>query len=89
MYIACPRCDWRPVGNELWVCTCRHRWHTFNTHGVCPKCGKVWQVTQCMACQQYSDHEDWYHDDDDLTVDEYLTNPQRIAVRIVEPIARP
>jgi len=42
-----------------------------------------------MACQQYSDHEDWYHDDDDLTVDEYLTNPPRITVRIVEPIARP
>lgn len=85
MYIACPRCDWRPMGHELWICTCKHRWHTFSTHGVCPKCSKAWKVTQCLACHQYSDHEDWYHADDDLTVEEYLANPQRIVEPTVEP----
>lgn len=82
MYIACPKCDWRPQGTELWVCECRHRWHTFNTHGVCPACGKAWRVTQCLACHEFSDHEEWYHEDDSPTVEEYITNPERVLVPV-------
>ncbi len=78
MYIACPRCDWRPTPDVQWACDCGHRWHTFATHGVCPACGKRWTVTQCGPCGAWSDHEDWYHDDDGgLTVEEYLADPRR------------
>jgi hypothetical protein len=81
MYIACPKCDWRPDGGPYWGCTCGHVWDTFATHGVCPACGKAWKVTKCIryfGCGQWSDHEDWYHDDDGLTVEEFIENPQRV-----------
>jgi hypothetical protein len=84
MYIACPKCDWRPDASSRWYCTCGHVWNTFETHGVCPACAKAWKETACHACHQWSDHEDWYHDDDGPTVEEYIQNPQRI----VEPIAQ-
>ncbi len=85
MYIACPKCDWRPDAGSRWYCTCGHRWNTFQTHGVCPACGKAWKETACLACTQWSDHEDWYHDDDMPTVEEYIENPQRIVVPAPTP----
>jgi len=85
MYIACPKCDWRPHPRDLWLCTCGHTWHTFSTQGVCPACGKAWQETQCHLCGRWSDHEDWYHDDDGLTVEEYIASKERIA----EPVTKP
>lgn len=73
MYIACPKCDWRPPPNARWACSCGHHWHTFATRGVCPRCGTAWRLTQCFACQVWSDHEDWYHPDDGgLTVEEFI-----------------
>lgn len=84
MYIACPKCDWRPPPDALWSCTCGHRWFTFATHGVCPACHKVWTETRCslyLGCGEWSDHEEWYHDDDGLTVEAYLSNPQVITAR--------
>jgi hypothetical protein len=82
MYIACPRCDWRPQGHEVWSCTCHHRWHTFDTHGVCPKCSKAWKVTQCLECYQHSDHEEWYHDEDSPTVEEFIQSWQPLVVPV-------
>jgi hypothetical protein len=79
MYIACPKCSWRPGADARWVCACKHVWNTFETHGVCPACGTAWKETQCLMCHQWSDHEDWYHDDEELTVEEYIANPQRIV----------
>ena len=78
MYIACPKCDWRPGPDDWWRCTCGCVWNTFETHGICPDCGKAWAETQCTSasrggCKQWSDHEDWYHEDDDPTVEEYLS----------------
>jgi hypothetical protein len=58
--IRCPKCKWSPRGHELWQCKCGHRWHTFDTGGVCPACLYQWQVTQCFQCVQYSPHSDWY-----------------------------
>ncbi len=87
MYIACPRCDWRPQPSDRWTCSCGYVWHTFDTHGVCPDCGKVWTETQCVVrrgCGQWSDHDDWYHDDDELTVEDYLANPHLITVPVPE-----
>ncbi len=78
MYIACPKCDWRPGPAALWQCSCAHVWPTFATHGVCPACGRVWHATQCLACKAWSDHEDWYHEDDGLTVADYLADPARV-----------
>jgi predicted Zn-dependent protease len=78
MYIACPKCDWHPSPDDRWECTCGHRWHTFDTHGVCPACGTVWTVTRCSAthgCGELSDHEEWYHNENELTVDEFLADP--------------
>jgi hypothetical protein len=82
MYIACPKCDWHPDAAIVWKCTCGHHWNTFQTHGVCPACGKIWQETQChpaIGCGQWSDHEEWYHEDDGLTVEDVIANPARIA----------
>jgi hypothetical protein len=60
-------------------------WHTFNTHGVCPACGKVWTETQCSAalgCGQWSDHEEWYHEDDGRTVEEFLAEEHEITIAV-------
>jgi hypothetical protein len=64
MLIYCPVCAWEPSASSRWVChdACGHMWNTFDTCGVCPKCGEVWQVTQCHRCRLASPHLDWYHD---------------------------
>lgn len=79
-YIACPRCDWRPDISDVWDCpNCRGIWNVFTTHAVCPRCGTVSQTTHCLKCDQWSDHQDWYHFDDDLTVEELIAHPERLA----------
>ena len=62
--VYCPKCRWVPRPSDLWMCVpaCRRLWHTFDTCGVCPRCGKNWEDTQCHACQQFSPHIDWYHE---------------------------
>ncbi len=50
-----------------WICApqiggCGTTWNTFDTRGVCPKCGWKWIITACLSCKQFSPHEDWYHD---------------------------
>src|SRR5512134_3492359 len=64
MKIYCPRCGFEPARDVLWACFpgCHHHWHTFDTRGQCPNCFKWWRVTQCPACQVWSNHDDWYHD---------------------------
>lgn len=58
--IRCPRCRWQPRRDSRWVCTCGFGWNTFDTHGECPGCQHQWTVTQCLACERFSPHEDWY-----------------------------
>ena len=62
--ISCPHCQWQPDGGEYWLCTCGHRWDTFETMAECPSCNKKWDVTQCPlepgGCLRISKHEDWY-----------------------------
>jgi phage terminase large subunit GpA-like protein len=80
MYIACPRCDWHPTPDIKWTCSCGHMWHTFDTHGVCPACGTVWAMTQCSTqhgCGVWSDHEEWYHDEDGFSVGDYIPTANR------------
>lgn len=62
MRIACPKCAWEPTASARWSCRCGHVWNTFDTGGRCPACQTVWRDTQCLACQKWSKHHDWYHD---------------------------
>ena len=64
--IRCPRCGWRPRASDRWSCLpdCGAEWNTFWTRGVCPDCRRVWQDTQCPACNAFSPHTDWYVGDD-------------------------
>jgi hypothetical protein len=61
--IHCPKCGWRSTPEDRWVCTpsCNAVWNTFWTRGVCPSCAVKWPQTQCLACQEFSPHEAWYH----------------------------
>jgi hypothetical protein len=59
----CPRCSWEPGRDDLWMCTCLHSWNTFDTGGVCPACDRRWTETQCLRCQDWSPHGDWYEDE--------------------------
>jgi hypothetical protein len=63
--IRCPRCGWQPRKQDRWMCVCLHVWNTFQTRGICPGCGREWSQTQCLSCQQWSPHEDWYVEEDD------------------------
>ena len=65
MKIACPRCDFNPSPRMLWQCRpgCGHKWHTFATHGICPRCSKMWHDTKCPHCKLWSPIDDWYHED--------------------------
>jgi len=58
--IRCPLCGWSPRKEDLWACACKHRWNTFDTGGVCPACLQRWTETQCLCCQRWSLHSDWY-----------------------------
>jgi hypothetical protein len=69
--IRCPKCEWVPPDGSRWCCDHRHTpeppfascgtvWHTFSTRGRCPGCAHQWQWTSCLACGQFSPHEDWY-----------------------------
>jgi len=69
MEIYCPKCEWEPPASAEWTCECGHSWHTFDTHGQCPECGKVWRETQCHECTAWSPHHDWYHDLPPVDVD--------------------
>lgn len=61
--IRCPRCAWEPTRHDRWMCSCLHVWNTFDTRGRCPACGKQWTETQCLRCQAWSAHLDWYVDE--------------------------
>jgi hypothetical protein len=62
--IFCPKCKWVPGPADRWMCewACGCVWNTFETCGVCPRCGKNWEDTCCLACQQWSRHAEWYHE---------------------------
>jgi hypothetical protein len=63
--IRCPRCTWEPGRDDQWICLCGHVWNTFDTGGVCPACRRQWEHTQCLRCQEWSRHQDWYAREDD------------------------
>ena len=58
--IRCPRCGWEPGEDDRWSCECGNVWNTFETGGECPRCNRRWRMTQCLACGEWSPHEEWY-----------------------------
>src|SRR6202000_964871 len=65
--VSCPKCGWEPDDTCKWMCdVCQTRWNTFDTHGRCPGCGKVFIDTQCSkrrgGCGQMSLNADWYEE---------------------------
>ena len=63
--IACPRCGYKPVPSDRWVCSydqggCGTIWNTFKTSAICPGCGKQWCETWCLRCFRPSPHRSWY-----------------------------
>ena len=60
--IRCPHCAWEPRKSDRWACGCLHEWHTFDTGGVCPACGRLWVKTQCLKCLEWALHIEWYED---------------------------
>src|ERR1017187_3627438 len=84
MEIKCPKCSWEPSSNSLWRCTCGAVWNTFDTVGVCPKCSKKWEMTQCCFCHVWSKHDDWYQIPIDFRkLTEY--NPEQEAEKQFKP----
>ncbi len=73
MKIYCPICQWQPTADSRWVCHpgCDHCWNTFDTHGRCPQCGKVWRNTRCLVCLEWSKHVHWYHDLEPAVLEEF------------------
>jgi hypothetical protein len=72
--VRCPLCAWRPRPDDLWICAdaeapeyflggCGTEWNTFTTRGRCPGCSHQWRWTSCLACEQWSLHEEWYEDE--------------------------
>lgn len=59
-HLQCPKCNAIADANEFKYCTCFYSWNVFTTNGKCPNCRKVWAVTQCIECDQWSPIEDWY-----------------------------
>ncbi|HXV83773.1 MAG TPA: hypothetical protein VEG60_28280 [Candidatus Binatia bacterium] len=71
--IRCPLCKWRPNRSSRWFCGdcdypeyfaegCGTAWNTFTTRGRCPGCGHQWRWTICLTCHRWSQHEEWYQD---------------------------
>jgi hypothetical protein len=58
--IRCPICQrnrGEAIAGNVIAAACGN---TFDTRGKCPQCSHRWLDTQCMACFQWSLHEDWY-----------------------------
>ena len=61
--IACPKCEWEPDGRPYWRCdACHTHFDTFETTAICPNCKKQFADTQCIACEKFSPHLDWYRE---------------------------
>lgn len=60
--VECPKCSFKPTQFTMWLCSpgCNFLWSTFDTHGKCPNCSKLWQDTLCPSCNTWSKHADWY-----------------------------
>ena len=58
--IRCPLCGRTARKDDRWAFSCGHEWNTFDTGGVCPACLQQCTSTQCLSCEQWSAHSNWY-----------------------------
>lgn len=86
--ISCPKCEWKPPRSAMWWCStrmggCGHKWHTFDTGGICPNCNYIWEITACFSCKQYSLHVEWYHfpEDPSFADEERTIELERVGER--------
>ncbi len=57
---ACPSCGASPPMGMFWTCSnCGTQFDTFETGGVCPRCGRVFAVTSCADCGKASPIAQW------------------------------
>jgi len=57
---ACPSCQQPPPLGPLWRCAkCLKPFDTFETHSVCPHCGTVFPITQCLDCGEAHPITEW------------------------------
>ncbi len=65
---ACPSCHEHPLAGDLWKCDlCQTAFDTFTHRGICPGCGKRFDVTSCPACGQAAPIATWYGETEDWT----------------------
>jgi Zn-dependent protease len=58
--VACPNCGAHPPVGEFWGCDqCRTKFDTFAHGGVCPACGKGFNITGCPDCRQGHPMSQW------------------------------
>jgi Zn-dependent protease/DNA-directed RNA polymerase subunit RPC12/RpoP len=49
--MACPNCGSPPPMGQFWICGhCRRPFDMFETQGVCPNCGMIFNGTRCLEC---------------------------------------
>lgn len=57
---ACPSCKTAPPLGAYWGCgSCRQPFDTFETRGVCPHCGAVFNKTMCLDCHEQRPMSEW------------------------------
>jgi Zn-dependent protease/predicted RNA-binding Zn-ribbon protein involved in translation (DUF1610 family) len=57
---ACPNCGVHPPVGEFWGCDqCRTKFDTFAHGGICPNCGKGFNITGCPDCRQGHPMSQW------------------------------
>jgi Zn-dependent protease len=58
---ACPACGVHPPAGDYWECEkCRAPFDLFATRGVCPRCGTMYNGTNCPECHRPSPIADWF-----------------------------
>ena len=57
---SCPACKTAPPVGEFWKCAqCRQAFDTFQSGGICPHCGKRFDVTRCLDCGAAHPMSEW------------------------------
>jgi Zn-dependent protease len=57
---ACLTCKMSPPIGEFWKCgRCGQSFDTFQTGGVCPRCGARFDVTRCLDCGALHPMQEW------------------------------
>ncbi len=57
--VRCPACGEAPPAGMLWNCPCGARFDTFLQGAVCPQCGRTFEQTSCVFCNQANPMSLW------------------------------